>query len=106
MRKISRFGAMALALALSVTIISPTTALAAKKVSTTQTLTKNVTDGISYSNSNFITTNKTVVGSFDSWSEMREYAVSKGWFDYDEWEWAEGYSYDDDIISKFLRDLS
>ena len=72
MRKISRFGAMALALALSVTIISPTTALAAKKVSTTQTLTKNVTDGISYSNSNFITTNKTVVGSFDSWSEMRD----------------------------------
>ena len=106
MRKISRFGAMALALALSVTIISPTTALAAKKVSTTQTLTKNVTDGISYSNFNFITTNINVVGSFDSWSEMREYAESKGWYDSEEGELIDGYSttWDDNdkLVLKYI----
>lgn len=96
MRKISRFGAIALALALSVTIISPTTALAAKKVSTTQTLNKNVTDGISGYYSNFITKNITVVGSFDTWYEMREYAESKGWYDSEEGDWAEGYDYEYD----------
>ena len=84
MRKISRFGAAALALALSVTFVAPVTANASK-ASTATTLKKqngSVDD-------DFVTKNvNRVAGPFNTSSEAKKYGEEKGWYD---GHWVDGY---------------